>query len=247
MLYVPLILGVLVAGAPTSRTLLLWIAVTATFLGRDALVQWGHARRRGRSSPYGRLAVAYLVIAALVGLLLVVIDRLVVLVPIVLFAAIALAWNLHQSIQRQERTTAAELVAIGGLTLTAPAAYYVAAGRIDMIAIWLWVLCIAFFASSVFYVKQRVLALQTRKLHEQRRLSAYSATYHALLLATLGILVWQEQLHLLVLLAFLPVVARATWHLARPIRELDLKRIGVAEISFSVTFLVLTWLGFVSG
>jgi hypothetical protein len=50
----------------------------------------------------------------------------------------------------------------------------------------------------------------------------------------------------LVVLAFIPALARTAWRLARPVKKVNLKRIGVLEIVYSLfyaVFLVITFRG----
>ncbi|PYT04681.1 MAG: hypothetical protein DMF60_14555 [Acidobacteria bacterium] len=77
------------------------------------------------------------------------------LVPIAMLSALLLAFNSWQAVRHEDRTLIGETIAILGLTLTAPTAYYVCRGEWDSSAWLLWVLCILYFASSVFYVKLR--------------------------------------------------------------------------------------------
>jgi hypothetical protein len=70
-----------------------------------------------------------------------------------------LAVNGKQATKFEDRTIQSEVVAIVGLTMTAATAYYVARGQWHHTALWLWALAAAYFASSVFYVKLRVIHL----------------------------------------------------------------------------------------
>ena len=45
-------------------------------------------------------------------------------------------------------------------------------------------------------------------------------------------------------LIFAPVLGRSFWHLARPVEKINLKRIGVTEIIYSLVFLVFITLTF---
>ena len=49
---------------------------------------------------------------------------------------------------------------------------------------------------------------------------------------------------LFVLVAFAPVLGRSFWHLARPVEKINLKRIGITEIVYSLVFLVFITLTF---
>lgn len=247
MLYVPFLLGALVAGTWRWGTLLLWIAVTAIFIGRDALVNWGRARRRGRVAPEGRFAVAYFAVALASGAAVLVIDRLHALLAGGIAAALLLWWHFARSVERRERSTAGELWMIAGLTLTAPAAYHVGSGRLDATALWLWCLCILYFTSSVFHVRLRVLALQPRREAERLRVRRGSLAYHCCLALLLLGLAGGGILHPLVVVAYVPILARSARHLAPPRREADMKQVGILEMVYSAGFLVCMTIAFRQG
>ena len=105
-------------------------------------------------------------------------------------------------------------------------------------ALWLWALCALYFASSVFYVKLRVYWLNRRKEQARRQARFRCALYHAFLLAALLVLAVTGSLNLFALVAFAPVLARSFWQLIKPATRLNLRRIGVLEIIYSVVFLI---------
>ncbi len=248
MLYTPLALGVAAAGRLPWTVLLVVVAATLVFTGREGLAAWSRARKQGRApEPALGLVLAELGVAAGCGAVLVLRERLFGLVPLAIAAFALFTIHFAQLRRREQRTFEAEILAIVGLTLTAPAAYYVTRGHWDATAVWLWALCALYFASSVFYVKLRVLALQPRKDREHRGVRTGAIAYHAILLAALVGLVVAGKLPVVVLLAFLPILARTTWSLVRPARSVNLRRVGVLEILYSVNFLVFTVLAFSRG
>src|SRR6185436_7202109 len=129
-------------------------------------------------------------------------------------------------------------------TMTAPAAYYVARGAWDQTAVWLWALSAAYFASSVFYVKLRVTGLHAKRPDDKRRARWQCTGYHAFLLASLLALAVTRSLPLFAMIAFAPVLARTFWSLLKPAQSLNLKRIGITEIIYSLIFLIFTTLTF---
>lgn len=158
-----------------------------------------------------------------------------------------LAFNTWQAVRREDRSVIGETVAILGLTLTAPAAYYVAGGTWDTRAWLLWMLCSFYFASSVFYVKLRVHS-QNRRREELRRQSwRRCATYHLFLTAALVLLSATGSLDLFALVAFSPVLARTFWQLAKPGGHMSLRRVGLLEVLYSVIFLVFVAISFRTG
>ena len=243
MLYVPFALGVLVAARVTWAVLWVLLGATALFFVRETLLRFRRARRQGRAAPELRRALAVqLGVLASAGVVLVFGQRLYALVPIALLAGLLLASNLERAGQREERGLGSELLAVGGLAMTAPAAHYAALGAWQVQAIGLWGLSLLYFASSVFHVKFRVLAVQPQRRVEYRRMRGFSIAYYLGLLVLLAVLVRAGRLQPLGLLAFLPILGRTTWSLLRPPLRLDLKRTGVLEILYSLFFLVFAWL-----
>jgi hypothetical protein len=160
------------------------------------------------------------------------------LVPVGVAGIALLLINGRQATRLEERSVGGELLAIGGLTLTAPAAYYTALGVWDKTALWLWFLSAFYFASSVFYIKLRIYGLNPRKQEDWRRLRLSCTVYHLSLLAALLAMIVYGHLGLMALMAFAPVLARAFWRLLKPVRQINLMRAGLLEIAYSLTFLV---------
>jgi hypothetical protein len=245
MLYVPFVLGVLVAGRFSAPVLLLLVATTALFISRESLLAWSRARHRGRpATEAARRLVVYLVLAALCGLPLILVWRLSWLIPLGAFGVALLFVNSRQATQMEDRSIAGELLAICGLTLTAPASYYAARGAWDKTAVWLWLLSVLYFASSVFYIKLRIYRLHPRKREEQRRVWQGCAVYHSFLLLALLVLFARGSLPLFALIAFGPVLGRTFWSLFKPVTQVNLKRAGILEIAYSLVFLCCLALSF---
>jgi len=161
-----------------------------------------------------------------------------------ILTAFLLAFNTWQAVRREDRTVIGETIAILGLTLAAPSAYYVASGSWNTTALGLWVICVLYFTSSVFYVKLRVHSLSRRREELRRQSWWRCAAYHLFLTTALLLLAATGSLDLFVLFAFIPVLSRTVWQLARPGGETNLKRVGVLEIVYSVVFLVFVTLSF---
>ena len=245
MLYVPLIAGVLVAWKLSYRVLLLTLSATFLFIARESLVAWWRAYRRGelRVESLLRLAI-YLSLAGLAIAPLILVDRLYALAPLGLVAMLLMVVNAEMGARREDRTIVGEILAIAGLTMTAPAANYVAEGTWETTAIWLWALSALYFASSVFYIKLRVTLVNPRRQDERKRVWWRCAAYHSFLFVSLSLLAITDQFNLLALLAFAPAITRASWSLVKTSGRLDLKRLGLLEIVYSVVFLIFIALTF---
>lgn len=239
MLYVPLVAGALVAESFSWRVVLISLAMTFIFISRESLLAWWRARRRGSDGRESlRVMLIYLVLAGASAAPLIFVSHLFWLAPLGLVAIALLAFNAEQGARREDRTVMGEMIAILGLTLTAPATYYVARAEWNAVALGLWGLCALYFASSVFYVKLRVYWLNRRKEHVRQQAFKSCALYHAFLLASLLVLAFTGSLNLFALVAFAPVLARSFWQLIKPATRLNLRRIGVLEIIYSVVFLI---------
>ncbi|MGE0130398.1 MAG: YwiC-like family protein [Blastocatellales bacterium] len=245
MLYVPFVLGVAVAGRVNWPVLLLLLSTTAMFISRESLLAWSRARARGRdASEPGKMLLIYLALAAAFGLPLILAFKLYWLAPLGLIGCVLLLINAKQGERLEERSLSSEVMAICGLTLTAPAAYYAASGRWDGAAFWLWLLSAFYFASSVFYIKLRIYRLNPRKQAEQRQAWRSCAVYHSFMIVALAALTFAGGLSLFALIAFAPVLARTFWGMFKPKTKVNLTRAGILEIAYSLVFLVCVALGF---
>ncbi len=244
MLYVPFVLGVAVAGTINLAVLLLLLATSALFISRESLLIWWRAQKRGRQSQATmdsrRLLLIYFTVAALTGLPLVLVYKFYWLLLFGLLGAALLVINGWKATDFEDRTVESEVMAIVGMTMTAPSAYYVASSQWETKALWLWALSAAYFASSVFYIKLRVTGLHAKKPDDKRRARWQCAGYHGFLLISLLALAVTRSLPLFLLIAFAPVLARTTWSLFKPSNQINLKRIGIAEIIYSLIFLIFT-------
>jgi hypothetical protein len=122
------------------------------------------------------------------------------------------------------RSLAMQLLAVAGLTLTAPAAWYVATGMLDY---RLWLLNVLYFAGGVFYVKMHVATAMARKPAGRWPVVIY---YGALT----GVFVWWPAG-----LAFVPAIVRAFVGVALLSPTLRIKRLGWTEVAHSIVFAVV--------
>lgn len=245
MLIVSYLLGVLVSRRFDWMLLSLGLSALFVFISRESLLAFWRARRRGKQAKRaGALLVIYLALAALSGVPLLFAGHLTTLLPMGLAAAALLVINGQQGAQLEDRTVASELLAIGGITLVAPAAYAVGSGGWQWAALALWLLAASYFASSVFYVKLRVLDAHARRVEARVRAWRFCLGYHISLFAALVILGATGSLPLFTLIAFAPALGRAFWTLARPSGNLSLKRIGMLEIAYSTIFLLVVTAAF---
>src|SRR5262249_33265359 len=186
----------------------------------------------------------YWSLAGGLGSPLILIFELFWLIPLGLIGAALLLINGKQATRMEERGTTSEIMAIAGLTMTAPAAYYAASGRWEMTAFWLWLLSALYMTSSVFYIKLRVYRLNPRKQLELQRALRRCAFYHSFLLLALPALIFTGGLGLFAFIAFAPALVRTFCGMLKPKMKVNLMRAGILEIAYSLIFLVCAALGF---
>lgn len=210
ILLVPFAVAVGVAGRWTLPVALLLVSVLCLYVARTSWLQ-----RRWR------WMTALVAASVAAGAPLVVVWKLWWLVAFGAVAAVLAAQPTSPSLWRQ-------LLAVAGLTLTAPAAWYAATGALDY-RLWLW--NALYFAGGVFYVRMHLDAARKRPGCRQANL-IYHAGLAVLLLALAGggVVSWA------VTWAFAPMLARAaagSWRLSPVLR---IKRLGWTEVAHSVLF-----------
>jgi hypothetical protein len=160
-----------------------------------------------------------------------------------LLAAVPLGANLFLAARRAEMSLAGELFGIAGLSLGAPAMYYVAAGSAQPQMAGLWLLSFLYFGGTVFYVrlKVRVHARQDAPQgYLQRLLIGRTAViYHFGVLVLTAFLVTTGLVPLFAPLAYVPATCKAVQGVLAWQRPVSVKRIGVIEIIHSLSFALL--------
>jgi len=129
--------------------------------------------------------------------------------------------------QRTQRSLAMQLAATGGLTLTAPAAWYAATGALDATAFWLWLWNTLYFAGGLLYVRMRI----TRTGPRWPVLGFYGA-----LLVFVLVLAAANVVSCRLLLVFAPAAARAAIGAGRLASPLRVKCLGWSEVAHSILF-----------
>jgi hypothetical protein len=141
------------------------------------------------------------------------------------------------AVRPTRRESLAQLAAVGGMTLTAPAAWYTATGALDATAWWLWCWNALYFVGGWLYVRMRIAPVALRK---QRR-GPVIGFFCGLLLFVLA-LAWANVFSYGLLLAFTPAVTRAAFGVGRLAEPLRIKRLGWSEVALSALFgALLVW------
>jgi len=132
------------------------------------------------------------------------------------------------ALRRTNRGIAWQLVAVAGLTLTAPVAWYVATGSLGWPAWRLWLLNALYFAGRVLYVKMHIAAAIQRST-SRLRLGAPTLAYHGALLVVA--FCWRP-----IGLVFIPAIIHALIGVARLTPVLRIKQLAWTEVAASVVF-----------
>jgi hypothetical protein len=140
--------------------------------------------------------------------------------------------------RKTERSVTMQLLAVGGLTLTAPAAWYTATGHLDAQALLLWLLNVLYFAGGVFYVKMHVAAA-VRRGDSKIRLGAPVLVYYTGLSLVLPALAWSGVISFWASLAYAPAVTRAFVGVTRLSPVLQIKQLGWTEVAYSLVYAAL--------
>jgi hypothetical protein len=230
--------------------ILFTLAALALFCLRTPLESRLAASALRPQTPSERRAVQYAIIAfaAVPGIALAALlwlERAWGL--LVLGAAVAVIFLVQAVLKKYGRETrmSAQFVGSLGLTSTAAAAYYVVTGKLDATALILWGVNWLFAANQIHFVQLRIHASRAVTRFEKlaRGGSFLSGEALALLILALG---WRlGYLPGLAILAFAPILLRgAFWVLSSRTARLEVRRLGVSELTHAIVFGVLLILGF---
>jgi uncharacterized membrane protein len=236
MFFIPLLLGLIVGGEWHGGCVLFIGAATAAFLAREPfMAAWRGWRRKTDSGRATRTVAAYGTAAIALGAPLLADNPW--LAALGAAGAALYVWHAEAAMRGEGRSAGVELLVIATSMLTAPAAYYVGTGRLDGLALTLWLATFGYFASTVFYVKMRLTAARARSEAVKAKARRECVAAHAAL--ALGI----AALPVIVALGYVPAIIRAGWYAARPTAEANLKQIGWTEVVLSLVFFVAAAVG----
>jgi hypothetical protein len=186
-------------------------------------------------------ALAYLALATLF-IAPVIVHGYIHIIPIGLLGVTAMAANFFLTLG-SPKTIPGDLAAILGLTLSAPAAYYVLRGSFDQNALFLWISNILFFGYSIFYVHMKIKASAAKKpfvsLREKIQVSKYLLLYHFLSMIALLYFILVRFMPPVDLIAFVPIMIQVLLGTIRLSEKVHFKSLGLLLLGHSVLFGVL--------
>ncbi|HTP10793.1 MAG TPA: YwiC-like family protein [Anaerolineae bacterium] len=251
MFVVPLIIGFAVAAQLAAywpwRSILLIAAALGLFLIRFPIDTLIKTRRRPNTDRAWliRWAIVYGLIAAVCGGWLIVINQLYWLIPLSMVGAALLVYHWWLVERRKEMSARGELAGIFGLALGAPLAYYASTGRLDGVALMLWIVNALYFGGTVFYIKLKVRQQPKEpapdRISERLVKAKACLTYQSIVLTIVILLVAWHDVSVLALLAFVPMTLKVVYGATRwqDRKSLSLPRLGVIEMIHSALFAVL--------
>lgn len=128
-----------------------------------------------------------------------------------------------------------QVLAVLGLTSTAPLGWYVIHGRWDWVAVWLWIVNAGYFVGGVLHVRMHLTAAAARRV-DRRRQAMTNLVYHVIL-GAFAVATWPAGG------AWLLATARALWGTWRLRPQLEIRRLGWTEVAYSLGFALLVVYG----
>jgi len=148
------------------------------------------------------------------------------------------AQTILKKLGRATRVTS-QIVGAVGLTVTAPAAYYVATGRLEGLAFGLWLATFLFSANQVYFVQLRIHGSKLSSFKERVERGKLFLLCEVGLVIALSVAVRSGWLVAVSLFAFVPAIFRGTAWFFRPPQPLNVNKLGWSEMRQSLIFGIL--------
>lgn len=186
------------------------------------------------SAAYAGVGVAFIVPVLGAGYLM--------LLPIGMLGLVSFFGNFFLA-RRNPKTLMSDLLAVAGLSLGAPSAWYVLTGNLDRQALALWLLNFLFFGCSVFYVHMKIRATSLKKtqleIEEKLTLGKLNLLYHALVLVIVGLLALEHFTVQFAIIAFVPMAIHAFYGTYTLSGRVRFKNLGFLLLAQSVVFALI--------
>lgn len=239
---IPLIIGSISGGRISGQHALLFLASLFLFLAYVPV----QILLRGSSDSHERHAARrWSIVTLSAGLLvgIVLIDQhTLILFPLGMLAAVFFLLNVMLT-RNQPKSLWSDFTAIGGLTLTGPAARALSGGQTGFDEVLLWIFMVLFFGSSVFYVhmKMRAVAMKQSQwtFHDRLRVGVPNIVYHCAVLATVLFVVRTYELSLLIVMGFLPICLHALIGTLTMTSRVRFRRLGFMLVGQSLAFALI--------
>jgi hypothetical protein len=154
-------------------------------------------------------------------------------------AAVAFAAQAVVKKMGKRARMAAQLIGSAGLTVTAPAAWYVITGRLDAHALGLWMVNWIFAGNQIHFVQTRLHGARLTSGREKLQFGRVFFLGQLLMTAVLALIVRLQFMPTLCLVAFLPLVVRGFWWFRPGLQPLVVRRLGWSEMAHGTAFALL--------
>jgi hypothetical protein len=245
MLCTPLLLGIAAVRFVQPAAFLAAAAVVLAFLGRSAAVPSAMRWLAGKPLPEGHLGRRLGWLSLYMGASAACLSSAILLAPPPVRSAaigsavvtgLLAAAHSGFALAGRERTIAGEIVGMAGLASSSPLLLAVSGRPLGGPALGLAGLSLAYFLSSLSFVRAYRAPATAHRLAVGACLAA-----HLLLAAAVGALWWMLWIPPLAALAFVTVLARTVWGLLAPPK--DLRALGLREVIVALVFVSLAALG----
>jgi len=155
--------------------------------------------------------------------------------------AVAVAFASQSVLRKLGRRTRmlSEMIGTVGLTLGAPAAYYVMTGKLDATAWMLWFANFIFAGNQIHYVQLRIHTARVEGMRDKFTKGWAFATGQLLMAVVLAATCWLKLMPWLALIAFAPLLVRGWLYFVEKPAPLQVRRLGWNELSQAVIFCIL--------
>lgn len=242
----PLLIGIACGGRVRLATLFFSVAALTIFLIRQPITVAIKAYSGRRSRRDLRPAWFWIIIYALTGLISaagLVSDGFSYLFILALPGIPVFAWHLYLVSRRRERRQAGvEIVASGALALAAPGAYWIAAGSMDPIGWWLFILTWLQSAASIVYAYLRLAQRELKslpKINRRLRMGWRALLYTGFNLVAVIILEWQKVLPAWLFLPYLLQFVETAYGTLNPAIGWKPTAVGLRQLAVSSLFTLL--------
>jgi len=244
LLMVPLVTGAVVAarsGVNLGALGQFMVAALSLFWLRTPAEAWLGASAIKAQSPQERsavagfsVAIAVVAIAAVTALFYAGYSRGLVTIG----AVAGLAFAIQAAVKKLGRIgrMPAQVIGAVGLTSTAAGAYYVATGKLDQIAIALWLANWLFAGDQIHFVQLRIHSSRATTVDEKLQHGYAFLAGQIVLLAVVVAFCIVGLFPKFAWLAFVPVLFRGTVWFLRGRQPLDVHKLGFAELTQAVIF-----------
>ncbi len=247
----PLLVGIFIGGKFNYAVFNLLIAAMSAFMIRQPLtiaVKALSGRRPKTDLPAARFWTLIYGIIAAFSLTALVLEGFAYVMILAVPAIPVFAWHLWLVSKRAERKQAGvEVIATGILSLSAPAAYWVASGAYNPLGWWLWIGTWLQSAASIVYAYLRLEQRELKIKPESKdlwRMGKRALIYTSFNLFAALILGWTKIIPQLVFIPFLAQWLETLWGIAHPSIGWKPARIGMRQFIVSALWtalFVLCW------